>query len=726
MTLTNYPGHLVVVTVAVALGVLTFTAFYASETRAPQRGRYRWPLMLLQYAAILVLLVITWDPSTLQTQDVFQRNAVVTLFDTSESMSIADERKLARLDKAIEQFAASFHPDDSAGPEYRLYGFDRQAYHCGSPNLLRRWGSETDLHTAMSLLTLHSQGADHSVAGAVIFTDGRAMDRNVRGYLPPLEKGTPMFVIGVGFKTPRTDVAIKSIAAPARAWIDMAYPVAVTVMGANVSNEPLTVELLHDGQITDSRRIARDQLKRSSERPTAGEATLEFKVPAQQLGAHVLTARVVPHGNEANTANNTRSAAVEVTQEQTLRVLLYSQQASFDVGKIRQALAWDKRIELDLRFDVIRDPVLSQRASLGSEAVKFPEAKEQLNEFAVIILGSCDLSRFTSVQRGALYSFVADRGGGLLLLPGSSVTSLAAWQGEQADALLPVILNAQSPRLLPPEPNTIKLSFEAQVGRLFNPADFANPAQSISPYYKIARAKPAAATLATVGDTPIISAHRLGRGRVCLLNAAKLFTLYREDEKGGLLGDLICGLAAYLGAAPSGGTGIELFVERAATDLRRAAFSAYVADKDFKPVSQASVLLSVGDRAVTMEPAGEGRYSAELDLGQAESVVATAQAELNGAFLGERTVAANLPPVRDEMTETDLDEPFLKALAQRLGAKYLHIDDIDNQIAKAFTAKQQIGTTQQVTSAWPRWPLLLLLCLLLSIKWFLRRSIGLV
>jgi hypothetical protein len=120
-------------------------------------------------------------------------------------------------------------------------------------------------------------------------------------------------------------------------------------------------------------------------------------------------------------------------------------------------------------------------------------------------------------------------------------------------------------------------------------------------------------------------------------------------------------------------------------------------------------------RAISAEPTRPG-----------QSVVATAQAERNGTFLGERTIAANLPPIRDEMSETDLDEPFLKALAQRLGAKYLHIDDVDSQIARAFTAKQQIGATQEVTSAWPRWPLLLLLCLLLSIKWFLRRSIGLV
>jgi hypothetical protein len=726
MTLTNYPGHLVVVAAVAALAVLTFAAFYSAEARTPQRRRYRWPLMLVQYLTILVLFVITWDPSALQTSEVFRRNRVVALFDTSQSMSIADEQKSARLDKAVERFMTSFHPDDVGGPEYRLCGFDRQAYDCGSADLLRRWGSETDLHAAMSLLTQSGRSPDESLAGAVIFTDGRAGDKNVRSYLPPLEKGTPVFLIGVGSRTPRADVAIKSISAPARAWIDTAYPVAVTVSGMNLSNEPLTIELLHDGHVTDSRRIARDQLRRSSDRPTAGEATLEFKVPAQQLGTHVLTARAAPYGNEANTANNTRSAAVEVTQEQTLQVLLYSQQASFDVGKIRQALAWDKRIELDLRLDVIRDPVLSQHASLGSASATFPDSPEQINQFDVVVLGPCDLSRFTSVQQDALYNFVADRGGGLLLLPGPSVTSLAAWRGEQADALLPVVLDAQNPRVLPPDPNTIKLSFEAQIARIFKPADFTNGAQPISPYYNIARTKPAAVTLATAGDTPIISAHRLGRGRICLLNAVKLFMLYREDQQGGLLADLICGLAAYLGAAPSGGTGVELFVERQADDPKRAAFSAYVTDKDFKPVSEAGVLLSVANQVVTMEPVGEGRYTAELDLGPAESVVATTQAELNGTFLGERTIAANLPPLRDEMSETDLDEPFLKALTQQLGAKYLHIDDVDGRVAKTFTAKQQIGATQKVTSAWPRWPLLLLLCLLLSIKWFLRRSIGLV
>jgi hypothetical protein len=723
MTFTSYPGHLVVMALAAAFAAATFLAFHSEEARAPARRPWRWLLMAMQYIVIALLLAIAWDPSSLQTSEVFRRNTVVTLFDASGSMSVADADKAARLDKALAKYTACFQPDDAAGPQYRLYGFDRRAYHCGSPEMLRRWGAGTNLHTAVSLLA--DCATQEPPAGAVIFTDGRTEDRNIHSYPPPLPAGTPLLLVGVGSKTPRADVAIKSIAAPARAWIDTAYPLAVAVTGTNLSSEPLTVELLQDDQVVDARQITADRWKRSSARANTGEAALEFTMPAQQLGTHVLTVRATPCRNEVNTANNSRSTTVEVTQEQNLRVLLYSQQASFDVGKIRQSLAWNKRIDLDLRLDVIRDPVLAQRAAAG-RSTQFPEDEGELDEFDLLILGPCDLGRFTPAQREALYRFVAERGGGLLLLPSSNAATLATWGDGQADVLLPVILDAQDRRFWPPAPDAIQPSFEAQISRIFAPQTFADPDQSLCPYYNVVRTKPAGTTLATVGDTPIISAHRLGRGRVGLLNAAKLFTLYREDRKGGTLADVIGGLASYLGATPSAATGIELFVERTADDPRRAAFSAYVTDKRFEPVDEANVLLHVGNQVVPMPPAGQGQYTAEIELGDAESVVATAQAEINGTFLGERTVAVNLPPVRDEMTETDLDEPFLKALAQKLGGRYIHVDDLDGRIAKTFEAKQQVGTTEKITSIWPRWPLLLTLCLLLSVKWFLRRSIGLV
>ncbi len=733
MIFTDYPAHLVAVALILILAAAVFAIFRMGELAAPERRRYRRLLMVLHCAVILSLLLILWDPSAWQTKEVFGRNTVLAVFDTSESMSVIEDGRRTRLDKALAKFAEHFDAGTSSGPEYRIHGFDDHAYHGASRELLRRWGPQTNLHAVFSLLAEEARPSPSSTgqaqgsvpaAGAVIFTDGRADDRDPRRYLALQRDEMPILFVGVGARRPRMDVAVESIVAPASTWMDTAFTVTVAVRATNAVTEPVTLELLRDETVVDSRQLDREQFRSSG--AGAFEATVEFTLPATRLGTQVFTAGVIPGRGEINLANNARSTSVEVTQERTLHVLLYTQWANFDVGKIRQALAWDERIHLDLGFDVIKDSLLADRVSQSSTQVELPETKEAFYEYDVIILGPCDIGELTSVQREALYGFVSERGGGLLVLPSRTVTSLAVWRDRRAEAMLPVIFDREYSRLWPPRPDAIQPTFEAQVSHLFDPNVFADPEQRISPFYGTVEPKPASMTLATVGEVPIVAAHRLGRGRVCLLNASKLFMLYREDRQGGALGELVCNLVAWLGRTPAQGAGVELFVERGADDPRHLAFTAYVVDKTFEPVAGANVLLTIGDAVVSMEPTGPGYYRTALDWGSRQSVIASAQAEINGLFLGERTVATNLPAVRDEMSCVDLDEPFLQDVASRVRGRYLHIDEIDGRTAKLFVPKHQIGVTETVSSIWPRWPALVALCVLLSAGWFVRRGIGLV
>ncbi len=720
MTLVDYPGHFVAMTIALLLAAVTFLGFHCPEPRTPGRKPYRWLLMLLQYATIVVLLLIVWNPSRWHSAKVYQQNAVLAVFDTSRSMSIADDKEPSRLDKALQRFAQRFDLGEPGGPRYKVYGFDRHTYHCGAPSLLRRWGERTDLHSVFTLLSdLDPAAEQRREAGVVIFTDGQTLDNDPRRYPSVARDDLPVVLVGVGAREPERDIAVTSVAAPARIWVDTASAATVTIEGTNLSGAAATVELRCDDQLIGTRHLDADAL-------AAGQAELEFAIGPQALGSHVLTAEAKCRQAETNVTNNLRATSFEVAQERRLNVLLYTQWANFDIGKIRQALAWDKRIDLDLAFDVIKDPALSKKAATVGGYVKLPRYKEGFFAYDVIILGPCDLSQFTTAQLDGLYRFVADRGGGLLLLPGPTVTSLAAWNDERGNALLPVVLNEQETRLWPPRPDAINVTFEAEIGRVFDPQAFANQDYALSPYHDVALVKPASTTLAKAQDAPLASAHRLRRGRVCLLNTAKLFTLYQENRQGGLLSEVISGLIGYLGRTPARGAGIELFVERAVDNAKHAVFSAYALDKEFTPVDRANVLLTVGDRVIAMKPLGQGRYSAETDQGYSQSVVATVQAESNGAFLGERTIATSLPPIEDEMSDVHLDEPFLRELARTAGARYVHIDDLDERVAKVFVPKQQVGTTETVASAWPRWSLLLALCVLLSINWFLRRAIGLV
>jgi hypothetical protein len=186
------------------------------------------------------------------------------------------------------------------------------------------------------------------------------------------------------------------------------------------------------------------------------------------------------------------------------------------------------------------------------------------------------------------------------------------------------------------------------------------------------------------------------------------------------------GLTAYVGRITGIGSTIELFAQRVDDRTDKVEFHAYVCDKYFEPVAAANVLLSVADQVLIMSQIGRGYYAAETENIEDKAIIATVQAELNGRFLGEKTIAVNLPPSRNEMDNTELDSRFLQSLGQQIGARYFDIDSMDENAAELFKATRCVGSSTYMTSVWPRWWLLGLSCLLLSICWFVRRAIGLV
>lgn len=750
MIFVDYPGHLVAGLLVGAFAVLVFLAFHTGELRNEKLSRHRLPLILLQYASILILLLILWNPSRAKVSEAPSRNAILAIFDTSESMSIAEDGQSTRLDKALDVFEERFHSQTKDGSAYRIFGFDGRSYHSGSPNFLRRWGSQTDMHSVFAMLGKYnaSDGAseahsslnsnagtsddatagDSKIAGAVVFTDGQADDKNVNSYLTPENRDFRVILVGVGSRAKQPDIAITSISAPPRIAIDTACNVSATVAAKNLPEKAVTVELLKDEHVIDSRQVPTNAFapKRAQNDSFDKSVTVEFGVVGERLGSCAYSVRAKPFDREDNQANNVRSTIIEVVEETRLRVLFYSQAANFNIGKVRQALAGDEKIQLDLSLDVIRKPALAEKASNMCGYVKLPADRQGFYAYDIIVLGPCDLEALTKVQVDSLYSFVVDRGGGLILLPGKADFGPAAWINSKAKTLIPVAFDPDEPTIWPSRPEKIELTLEGIDSNILGPEALDEYGEPALPYYRVLHSKPAAATLASVGGTPVLSVHRVGRGKVCLLNTTKLYQWYREDLDGGLLCKIMAGLTAQMGRVTSREAGIELFAERIDGQADTVKFQAYVCNDSFEPVAGANVLLSVGDEVLSMKHTGRGYYVAQIEVAHAQTTVATAQAEVNGVFLGEKTVAVNLPPATSEMTSADLDEAFLRALAKKVNGKYFHIDDIEENPGQMFESRAGTVSSRRVTSIWPNWLLLAALCALLSINWFLRRSIGLV
>ncbi len=150
--------------------------------------------------------------------------------------------------------------------------------------------------------------------------------------------------------------------------------VSATVTVRDLPDVPVTVELLKDDYVIESREIPVGAFAQTGrqEGPSDKSTTLEFAVGADSLGSHAYTVRATTLEQETNQANNVRSTMIEVVEETRLRVLFYSQVANFNVGKVRQALTRDSKIQLDLSLDIIRNSALAENASNMCGYVKLP------------------------------------------------------------------------------------------------------------------------------------------------------------------------------------------------------------------------------------------------------------------------------------------------------------------------------------------------------------------
>jgi len=772
MIFANYPGHLIAALLLVLSAGLTLFTFHTGELRKAKLQAYRLPLILLQYISITIMLFILWDPSRPEETETLAKNSILVLFDTSESMSVVEDGQTNRLDKALNLFERKFRPFDSGSPDYKIFGFDHQTYHSGSSDFLRRWGAHSNLHSILTTLSQydvteeagpsdrdagetparHKGGTPsprlarhkggtlsprparlHNVIGAVVFTDGQADDKDINTYLPLRNNDFQIILVGVGSRSRQPDIAIESVDAPSRMVIDSMCKVKIVVTAREVKNQPVTIELLKDDYVIDTREIPAGAFTHNDEGGSlkaegfgAGLALVEFDIGADTLGSHTLSARAKAVEQEVNLANNVRTAMLEVVEETRLKVLFYSQVVSFDIGKVRQALARDDKIDLDLGLDAIRTPILAKRVSETCGYARLPDDRKGFNKYDVIILGPCDLDALTNAQIDSLYSFVVDRGGGLILLPGRGEYGCGGWNNRKMKTLIPMILDSDESSALSADPGEIELTLEAIDGRVLRREMLEGFREPALPYYQVINPKPASNTFAAVKETPIIGVHRVGRGRVCLLNMSRLSLLYREDLQGGLLYEVMAGLTAHLGRITHREAGIELFAARVADKADKVKFEAYVCDQSFEPVAGANVLLNFADDVLSMAEIERGHYAVEVENVRDQAIIATAQAEVSGTFLGERTIAVNLPPAQTEMSNIELDEQFLQSLAKKLDGKYVYADEIDEDVSRMFEARTRVGSSRRMMSIWPVWPLLLVLCVLLSASWFLRRAIGLV
>lgn len=719
MTFIDYPGHWLT---GLALLLTAAGIIWAFATGLLARlGWRRWGLALLAWCPLLMVLGLLANPGRLDQGSHQRPCTVLALFDTSESMSI-HTNDTTRLDQALSRFQTAFAPQDTSSPTFQYYGFAERCTPVGSLDRLPRWGQRSSLTEAWSLLNpwlnrpSTSAHEPSDISGIVLFTDGQVDQQQTAVYARQENPKIPMILVGVGSEQAQRDVALTRLQAPTCVGLHQAYPVTVTLESTALAGQTLTSDLYLNDHLLDSRGLDVTDDHQIDH--------MTFDLCGKALGHEILRVEVRTTEDEDNLRNNQGSSIVQVVANENLKVLLYSEVANMDIGKIRQALLRDEKIELDFRLNAVRNPARVRGDARKSQLVQLPDSTNELNRFDVIILGPTEVSRLSDQTIQNLHQYVTERGGALILLPARDSMALPQWHNPKMTSLLPVTFSEQRTSR-GSNVHAVHLTDQARAHGCFS--DFSLEAftpETVAAYEQAVK-KPAASTWLTAGDIPLVCSHRIGRGRVCLLNCPLLFQWYREDEQGGLLRELLASVTSTLGSVRAEESRIDL-VSRYDDRHQTVQFEALVRNHDFQPAENATVLLTCHNVTHHMQAVAPGRYQVQCDPQQQSSFLAQVKAERSGAFLGERVVAIHLPSRANEMTKPQANKAFLKQLAQHVGATYVDVEQLDRATAQAFSSSRTVTEPTDLVPLWHRWGLLVLICGTLIAYWFARRMAGLV
>lgn len=742
-----------------------------------------WMRITLGVARLLALALVVaslFEPTKRVTETHVQERGLPVLIDTSESMSMKDERKntqdiadaaavlgmlgeeklapeeqVMRLDADQRQTIQTasrldlargilLHP---AAPVFKELGesFDISYHSFGSSThilsdastisaqkLSDLTANEPATSIAASLEAVAKSGVTPP-AGIVLLTDGieNTSSQRIEAVLKDLgARGIPVFPVAVGLQEP-DDVSIRNIVMQEVAFSGDIVPVQVQILskGYEKRNAKLTIHL-NDRPGPVFQRNIRLQGGIQFE-------DVEFTMDLSEKGAARVTVAIEPFEDEISVVNNRVERSTNVVNEK-VNVLYIEGNNRWEFRYLSAILKRDPR----LNTTFISSSAGPEFARNSPEYIeRFPSKREEAFKYDLIILGDVDSAFFSQEELGLLEELVRDRGASLLVLCGPMHTP-SSYAGTPVETLLPVRFDADGkwemtaesiyPVLTPEGRSSMVMLLENDPEENDRIWSRAAPLDHLPPLTGV---KPGATVLATLSDAttgsqvyPLFSWHRYGTGKCMNIATDRLWRLrFKTGDK--YHWRIWSQSIQFLTLSRLMGEHKRIRLETDRTlyqDGEQTRLYAHVLDEDFEPVVQPSFEITVNGadgnalrERVSLQP---DRTSPGLYEGYFTAPVAgryRLEANEDDAEISN-TTEFQVAMVNRELSDTNMRRDELQRIAQLTGGKMLEPSEL-SKLGGLLDPEPVTTTVLSERSLWDGWLVALLLVGLLGMEWILRR-----
>ena len=728
-------GYALVFGSALVLAWLAYARVPIALTRAT-RG---W-LTALRAATLILLIAILLRPVVLVPPAAAHNSVLPVLVDVSRSMRLSDGDGRSRLDRArgiVRDLQARVANEYAI--ELLTFG---EALAPGQVDQLAATARRSDLSGALA--DLADRHRRDRVAGVIVLSDG--------GDTAPQERvaatrlvDAPVLAVGIGRTDAGRDREVLNLTAGEPLLAGASVDLSVSATSAGYGTDPVELRISANGRPLEVRRVT----------PPVDEAPIHevFTVSPSPDAATVYSVEIPVADGELAAENNIRSVLVPA-QTGRRKILMVEGAPGYEHTFLKRALAQDPGLDVDAvvrkgQNDDGRDTFYVQAAPgrVAALASGYPAKRSELFVYDAIIFGNIEADFFTREQLDLTAAFVAERGGGLLVL-GARSFERQGLSGTPLEQVLPIDLTDRRGAVaLASNP----LDTRAPNSPVLTPDGALHPATRLAVTLDESRQRwarlPALASVAPIGGPrpgaqvlvmatadgeprPLIAAQRYGQGRALVFAGEASWRWRMMRPATDLSYETIWRqLARWITAGAASPVAIAAMTPSVPGVTERVSIT--VRNEDFGPVTNAEVSLSVtapSGEVRSLTPAlsspRDGRYAVAARFDQPGVYRLDATAARGGVRIGTASRQVLVGGTDLEMAQPRLDEAVLQRLASATKGHYLRADRAEELPALLREFRVAAGAPEQ-RDLWQNGWSFLALVGLLGAEWLLRRRAGL-
>ncbi len=727
----SWPKWALFAAIAAAAGILAWAIWRRRAQFAPSlRGMRVIAIWGLQALTLTLLLIVLWQPAISVTSLRPQQNIVAVVIDESRSMGLAD------MGKPREQIAADLLNNGllkRLGTRFqvRLYrlgaGLDR------IPDTSGLQANQRATRIGKALHQIADESSTLPIGAVVLLSDGSdntgGIDVDTMTALE--QRKLPVSTIGIGSPELNKDVELDGFSVPSRALPGSRLQARVNIRQSGFAGNRAKLVISGGGSILGQRDV---KLRDSPEQVES----VEFS--AGKSGVQELEARLDPLAGETNTANNELRQVLSIDTTKK-RILYVEGEPRWEYKFLRRAVEDDPALHIVSMLRTTQNKIYRQGIGNPNElADGFPSKPEDLFAYQGVILGSVESAFFTPQQQQSLKDFVDRRGGGLLFLGGRWALSDGGYNVPPFTELLPVNL--------PQRKNTFQRSFVAaeltSAGRTSLICRIENDPEKSAEHWEVlpylanyqdpGTPKPGAVVLARVdaGGTrvPLLITENYGRGRTAVFATAGSWRWQMQQPVTDMSQETFWRQLLRWEAGATPGPVVASTPDALLEDDGRIQLRTEVRDKAYLPVSDADVQADIvepdgSSESISLrpDPLAQGVYSATWDAAKDGSYVAEIKAKSGTQMLGSDVLTFRREDGVAENFHREQNRELLQKLAAETGGRY-YTPRTARRLPDEISYSEAGITSREIKDLWDMPAIFLLILMLRSGEWLLRRRWG--